>query len=201
MGEAFPELVREAADVQQVLRAEEERFAETLAAGHGTVRCAHGASPGAEWCRARWCSLLHDTYGFPPDLTADIARERGLEDRHARATSARWRRSASVRVPPAVSASICTPGPPVAERSEFRATKPIEGDARIVALLRDGQSVEALEAGERGEVLLDRTPFYAEAGGQVGDSGELRCAQRRCALRGRGHAQTRRGAYATSGAS
>jgi alanyl-tRNA synthetase len=172
MGAAFPELVREAARVQQVLRAEEERFAETLAAGLAQFDARMDATQGPVVPGAL-VFLLHDTYGFPPDLTADMARERGLGidlegyEREMNAQRERARAASRFGVD-------LTQGSPSAERTEFQGYEADEGDARIIALLRDGQSVEALEAGERGEVLLDRTPFYAESGGQVGDSGELR---------------------------
>src|SRR5262249_37342745 len=117
--------------------------------------------------------LLHDTYGFPPDLTADIARERGLSldmagyEREMEAQRERARAASRFGVDQRGAA-------PVAARSEFRGYEELESQGQVLALLRDGQSVEALQAGDSGEVVLDRTPFYAEAGGQIGDSGELR---------------------------
>ena len=171
MGEAFPELARAAEQVARVLRQEEERFAETLSAGmlqfdarmreHGG-----GTVPG------NLVFLLHDTYGFPPDLTADIARERSLTvdfagyEREMQAQRERARAASKFGVEQ-------RGGAQVAERSEFCGYEALECQGRVVALLRDGASVEALAAGERGEVILDRTVFYAESGGQVGDSGEL----------------------------
>ena len=90
-------------------------------------------------------------------------------------------------------------GAQVAERSEFRGYEELESEGRVLALLRDGSSVESLQQGEHGEVVLDRTPFYAESGGQVGDSGELHGASGD-ALRGRGHAKARRRARASRAA-
>jgi len=171
MGEAYPELARSASEVQATLRAEEERFAETLQAGMAQFDARMGAGepvvPGA------LAFLLHDTYGFPPDLTADIARERGLtvdmagyeremEEQRERARAAS-RFGVDLRGAAALDLS-----------SEFLGYETDHASARVIALLRDGQPVSAIEAGERAEVILDRTPFYAESGGQVGDSGELR---------------------------
>jgi len=174
MGEAFPELAREAQRVASVLKLEEQRFAETLSSGmvqfDARMREAVGDTvPGA------LVFLLHDTYGFPPDLTADIARERGLQvdqagyEREMAAQRERARAASRFGVD-------LRGATQVAERSEFRGYDELESEGVVMALLRDGQSVQALAAGDRGEVVLDRTPFYAEAGGQVGDSGELRGA-------------------------
>src|ERR1700733_11927652 len=171
MGEAFPELTRAADRVAGVLRQEEERFAETLAAGmlqfDARMREQSGDTvPGS------LVFLLHDTYGFPPDLTADIARERSLKldlagyELEMEAQRERARAASKFGVDQRGDAQV-------AERSEFCGYEAVECQGRVVALLRDGDSVDSLAAGERGEVILDRTVFYAESGGQVGDSGEL----------------------------
>jgi alanyl-tRNA synthetase len=171
MGSAFPELARAAERVAQVLRQEEERFAETLTAGMLQFD-ARMREHGGDTVPGALVFLLHDTYGFPPDLTADIARERGLQvdlagyelEMEAQRERARAASKFGVEQRGAVQ---------VAERSEFCGYEATECQGRVVALLRDGAGVEALAAGERGEVILDRTVFYAESGGQVGDSGEL----------------------------
>jgi alanyl-tRNA synthetase len=171
MGDAFPELKREAAQVARILKLEEERFAETLSGGmvqfDARMREAAGqVVPGP------LVFLLHDTYGFPPDLTADIARERGLTvdlegyEREMDAQRVRARAASRFGVDQRGDAQV-------AGRSEFRGYHELESQGRVLALLREGRSVETLAAGEHGEVVLDRTPFYAEAGGQVGDAGEL----------------------------
>jgi alanyl-tRNA synthetase len=171
MGDAFPELAQAADRVAGVLRQEEERFAETLAAGmlqfDARMREQSGDTvPGS------LVFLLHDTYGFPPDLTADIARERSLKldlagyELEMEAQRDRARAASKFGVDQRGDAQV-------AERSEFCGYEALECPGRVVALLRDGASVDSLGAGERGEVILDRTVFYAEAGGQVGDSGEL----------------------------
>src|ERR1700691_3587475 len=171
MGDAFPELTRAAGEVQRALKQEEERFAETLSAGmlqfDARMREQSGDTvPGS------LVFLLHDTYGFPPDLTADIARERSLKldlagyELEMEAQRERARAASKFGVDQRGDAQV-------AERSEFCGYEAVECQGRVVALLRDGSSVDSLAAGERGEVILDRTVFYAESGGQVGDSGEL----------------------------
>jgi alanyl-tRNA synthetase len=171
MGSAFPELTRAAGQVARVLRQEEERFAETLTAGmvqfDARMREQRGDTvPGT------LVFLLHDTYGFPPDLTADIARERQLKvdmtgyEREMEAQRERARAASKFGVDQ-------RGGVQVAERSEFCGYEAVECQGRVAALLHDGAGVDSLAAGERGEVILDRTVFYAEAGGQVGDTGEL----------------------------
>jgi alanyl-tRNA synthetase len=171
MGDAFPELTRAAGEVQRALKQEEERFAETLSAGMLQFD-ARMREQGGDTVPGSLVFLLHDTYGFPPDLTADIARERSLNvdtagyEREMQAQRDRARAASKFGVDQRGTAQL-------AERSEFCGYEADECQGRVVALLRDGTSVEALGAGERGEVILDRTVFYAEGGGQVGDTGEL----------------------------
>ena len=171
MGDVFPELAREAAQVARILKLEEERFAETLCAGMVQFD-ARMREAGGQIVPGALVFLLHDTYGFPPDLTADIARERGLQvdldgyEREMEAQRDRARAASRFGVDQ-------RGGAQVAGRSEFRGYEELESQGRVLALLRDGESVETLAAGDHGEVVLDRTPFYAEAGGQIGDSGEL----------------------------
>ena len=171
MGDAFPELTRAAGEVQRALEQEEERFAETLSAGMLQFD-ARMREQGGDTVPGSLVFLLHDTYGFPPDLTADIARERSLEvdfagyEREMQAQRDRARAASKFGVDQRGAAQL-------AERSEFCGYEADECQGRVVALLRDGASVEALSAGERGEVILDRTVFYAEGGGQVGDTGDL----------------------------
>jgi alanyl-tRNA synthetase len=174
MGEAFPELVRSAERVGAVLRQEEERFAETLTAGMGQFDARMREQQG-NIVPGNLVFLLHDTYGFPPDLTADIARERGLKvdlagyERDMQAQRERARAASKFGVD-------LRGGAEIAQRTQFLGHDAAECDASIVALLRDGSPVDLLGEGEWGEVILDRTVFYAESGGQVGDTGELRGA-------------------------
>jgi alanyl-tRNA synthetase len=171
MGAAFPELPRAAEQVTRVLRGEEERFAETLAAGMAQFD-ARMQAQGGDTVPGSLVFLLHDTYGFPPDLTADIARERSLQvdlagyERDMEAQRERARAASKFGVDQRGAADLTL-------ASEFSGYDAVEGDGRVIAIVRDGQRVEALTAGQRGEVILDRTPFYAESGGQVGDTGEL----------------------------
>jgi alanyl-tRNA synthetase len=171
MGDSFPELAREAPQVTRILKLEEERFAETLAAGMAQFD-SRMRDVGGKMVPGALVFLLHDTYGFPPDLTADIARERGLsvdmEGYELEMEAQRGRARAASRF-----GVDQRDGALFAGRSEFRGYEEFELQARIVALLRDGESVETLAAGQQGEVVLDRTPFYAEAGGQIGDTGAL----------------------------
>jgi alanyl-tRNA synthetase len=173
MGEAYPELALKQAFTMQVLHAEEERFAETLEHGMKILEAAlaEARSTGGATLSGSTAFALYDTYGFPLDLTADIARERGLRVDQAGFDAAMERQRQQARA-----ASTFK----VAEGLEYRGGKTIfDGydklaqDARVVALYRDGSAVDALSTGEQGIVVLDRTPFYAESGGQVGDRGEL----------------------------
>ena len=172
MGGAYPELTRGKTHAERVLRHEEERFAETLANGMVLLEGAIRKLRGAKVIDGDTVFKLYDTYGFPLDLTADIARERGLSVDQARFDTAmeeQRRRSqeaskfgVDVRADTSVDA-----------RTLFQGYERLKASGRVVALLKDGAAVDALKPGERAEVVLDRTPFYAEAGGQVGDAGEL----------------------------
>jgi alanyl-tRNA synthetase len=172
MGKAFPELPAAAVQIARALKAEEERFAETLSSGMQQFD-ARMREAGGDTVPGSLLFLLHDTYGFPPDLTADIARERSLHvdldgyEREMNAQRERARAASRFGVDLRGGAAIDV-------RSEFCGYEALETDGRVIALLHDGRRVEALEAGESGEVILDRTAFYAESGGQVGDRGELR---------------------------
>ncbi len=171
MGDAYPELAASAAQVSRVIEQEEERFAETLAHGmklleEGIAALSGDTIPGATVFK------LYDTYGFPVDLTADIARERGLhldmagfeQEMAAQRERARAHSQFGVRQNADLGLSGST---------EFHGYECLDEEATVLALFRDGQAVEVLNAGEEGLVVLDHTPFYAESGGQVGDSGHL----------------------------
>jgi len=174
MGEAYPELRQRAEHIGRVLRTEEQRFAETLAIGMQQFESRMAAAGGAI-VPGSLLFLLHDTYGFPPDLTADIARERQLQvdmegyEREMELQRERARAASRFGVD-------LRGGAQIEAHTEFCGYEATAGNSRVVALLRDGQPVEALHAGQNAEVVLERTPFYAESGGQVGDSGELTAA-------------------------
>lgn len=175
MGEAYPELLQAQNRVERMLRLEEERFNETLDQGLKILEqdiedLSGEVIPGETVFR------LYDTFGFPVDLTADIARERGLTldmegFEQAMAKQRERARAASrfkIEYGPELQIDL---------EAEFIGYEQLRGEGRITALFRVAEGtepVEQLNAGEKGVVVLDRTPFYAEAGGQVGDRGTLR---------------------------
>ena len=172
MGAAYPELTVQRAHVERVLRREEERFAETLAEG---MRILEGAVEGlgeGGVIPGETVFALYDTYGFPRDLTADFARNRnlGIDDAgfEERMDEQRRRARESRRF------SGYGAAPPIlTDATTFLGYRMLDGSATVSALFAGGESVDTLEPGTTGAVVLDRTPFYAEAGGQVGDTGTL----------------------------
>ena len=171
MGEAYPELIERGEAIERALKAEEDRFAETLSAGMAQFE-SRMREAGGDTVPGALVFLLHDTYGFPPDLTADIARERGLKvdiaGYETEMEAQRERARAASRFGVDLRA-----GTQIDAHTEFCGYDSLVGTSHVVALLRDGAPVRQLAAGEVGEVVLERTPFYAESGGQVGDTGEL----------------------------
>ena len=172
MGDAYPELRRRRARIERVLRQEEEQFARTLDQGMRMLEDAIAGLRG-DVIPGETVFRLFDTYGFPPDLTADIARERSLgvdmaaferemEGQRARARASSQFINAEAEVQIRVESA-----------SAFTGYDRLDGKAAVTALLRDGAGVQRLEPEEEGWVVLDATPFYAEAGGQVGDRGRL----------------------------
>ena len=174
MGDAYPVLREQRPTVERALKAEEERFAETLDAGmrmfNDVAQRSGETIPGTDAFR------LYDTYGFPLDLTQDMARERGMAVDIAGFDEAMARQKDTARAAGKFGGGLTLPADLVAKLSPTTFVGYDEQRSEgleIVALLRDGQPVESIEAGEDGVVLLDRTPFYAESGGQVGDIGAL----------------------------
>ena len=172
MGEACPELSRAREFVTNTLKQEEERFAETLEQGLKHLEAAVGALASGT-IPGEVVFKLYDTYGFPVDLTADIARERSLkldlegfeecmEEQRQRAREAN-RFAVDVSVLPDLKDHA----------SGFEGYDSLRVTGRVTALLQDNQVVERIEESQSGAVVLDQTPFYAESGGQVGDRGEL----------------------------
>jgi alanyl-tRNA synthetase len=173
MGEAYPELTRGRAQAERVLKQEEERFAETLANGmkllEGIIEGADktdGVIPGDTVFK------LYDTYGFPVDLTADVARERGLKLDQAGFDAAMEAQRKLAQAASKFKVDV-RGGASIESRTLFQGYEGTDAEGVVVALLKNGELVPSLSAGEEGEVVLDRTPFYAESGGQVGDAGEL----------------------------
>jgi len=172
MGSAFPELNTAKALAARVLKQEEERFAETLANGMQLLDGAFANLKGAKTLDGETVFKLYDTYGFPIDLTADIARERGFAIDHAGYEAAmevqRKQSQAASKFGMDMSSGVR-----LEDKTEFLGYAATTDVGTVVALLKGGASVQSLNAGDEGEVVLDRTPFYAESGGQVGDAGEL----------------------------
>jgi alanyl-tRNA synthetase len=172
MGAAYPELTRGRAQAERVLKQEEERFAETLANGMVLLETAIRNLRGAKVIDGDTVFKLYDTYGFPVDLTADVARERGVSIDQARFESAMAEQRRRSQEASKFTVDL-RGGAELEARTLFRGYEGLSGTGNVVALLKGGAPVEVLEQGDAGEVVLDRTPFYAEAGGQVGDAGQL----------------------------
>ena len=169
MGDAYPELREAKARVAEVLKQEEERFAETLENGMAVLESA--LASGEKLLDGDTVFKLYDTYGFPVDLTADIGRERGVRIDMAGFEAAMEEQRNRARAASRFSAAAGLEYS--GGKTEFHGYDTLTLPARVVALYREGAQVQALKSGETGTVVLDRTPFYAEAGGQVGDRGEL----------------------------
>ncbi|MDI3271373.1 alanine--tRNA ligase [Pseudomonas sp. MDT1-16] len=181
MGEAFPELKQQQASIERVLKAEEEQFSKTLEHGlkileQDLLELKGTVVPGDVVFK------LYDTYGFPMDLTADIARERNLtvdeagfeREMEAQRVRARSASSFGLDYNTLVKVDVAT---------EFTGYKATSGSAKIVAIYKEGQSVDVLSEGEEGVVVLNQTPFYAESGGQIGDCGYLQAGNSRFDVR------------------
>ncbi len=171
MGDAYPELAKAQAHIEKVLEKEEKRFAETLDQGMEILETAIADLKGAE-IPGDVAFKLYDTYGFPLDLTADIARERGLSVDQSGFEEAmsgqRDRARAASKFSAASGDTISTDA-----ESEFLGYEGTDGSSKIVAMFKDGAAVDTLTNGDDGAVVLSATPFYAESGGQIGDAGLL----------------------------
>lgn len=181
MGEAFPELKQQQGNIERVLKAEEEQFSKTLEHGlkileQDLLELKGTVVPGDVVFK------LYDTYGFPMDLTADIARERNLtvdevgfeREMEAQRVRARSASSFGLDYNTLVKVDVAT---------EFTGYKATSGSAKIVAIYKEGRSVDVLSEGEEGVVVLNQTPFYAESGGQIGDCGYLQVGSSRFDVR------------------
>ncbi len=171
MGDAYPELKKAQAHVEKVLKKEEQRFAETLDQGMDILEVAIAELSGTQ-IPGDVVFKLYDTYGFPVDLTADIARERELtvdEEGFEKAMGQqRDRARAASKFGVADAGSLKTDA-----ETEFLGYDGTEAACEIVALYKNGEAVDSLLAGDEGAVILSSTPFYAESGGQIGDKGIL----------------------------
>ena len=171
MGGAYPELAAQQARVEQVLRQEEERFGETLENGMRILESALTALPAGQALDGQTLFTLYDTYGFPVDLTADICRERDIPvdlDGFEQAM-AHQREQARAAGKFKAAADLSYDG----VSTRFDGYDHLEGQATVTALYVDGVSVPSVAQGQQAVVVLDATPFYAESGGQVGDTGVL----------------------------
>jgi len=175
MGAAYPDLAAAQQKVMDVLRQEEERFFATIANGMDILESALAALAQGAALDGETAFKLHDTYGFPLDLTADICRERGVtvDTEGFDAAMARQKEQARAAGKFKMATALEFDG----VQTTFRGYDTLEAAGKVVALYRDGAPVSELHEGELGVVVLDETPFYAESGGQVGDRGELRAAQ------------------------
>ena len=173
MGDAYPELRRGAARTTEVLKAEEERFFQTIANGMEILETA--LASGTRQIEGEIAFKLHDTYGFPLDLTADVCRERGVTVNEAgfNAAMARQREQARAAGKFKMAQGLEYSGVPTAFNGYDGL---VHEGAKVTALYVEGSKVASVKAGDDAVIVLDHTPFYAESGGQVGDTGELRNA-------------------------
>ena len=173
MGEAYPELRANEARVTEVLRQEEERFFQTIANGMEILESA--LATGTKVIDGETAFKLHDTFGFPLDLTADVCRERDVtvDDAGFETAMNRQREQARAAGKFKMAQGLEYAGAP----TTFYGYDSLNQDsANVLALYVDGSQVQSIKAGDSAVVVLDKTPFYAESGGQVGDAGELRNA-------------------------
>ena len=169
MGQAYPELVAAKERVAAVLKQEEERFAETLENGMGVLEIAMKSED--KMLDGETVFKLYDTFGFPLDLTADVARERGYTVDFAGFQNAMQMQRERAR---AASKFTMQSGVEFSgQATAFHGYDALHLEGHILAIYKEGAQVTSIEAGDTAVIVLDRTPFYAESGGQVGDSGEL----------------------------
>ena len=175
MGDAYPELKEKQAQIEEALKNEESRFAQTLETGMALLE--NALAKGGKTLDGEIIFKLYDTYGFPYDLTADICRERNIEldeagfEREMEAQRARARAAQSFKA----NAQLPYEG----QDTEFKGYSERQTESKVLALYKDGEQVNELNEGEEGAVVIDFTPFYAESGGQVGDVGYIFAGENR----------------------
>lgn len=174
MGSAGEELKRQQAQVEQVLKTEEEQFARTLERGLALLDEELAKLQG-DTLDGETAFRLYDTYGFPVDLTADVCRERNIKVDEAGFEAAMEEQRRRAREASGFGADY-NAMIRVDSASEFKGYDHLELNGKVTALFVDGKAVEVINAGQEAVVVLDQTPFYAESGGQVGDKGELKGA-------------------------
>lgn len=179
MGDAYPELKEKQAQIEEALKNEESRFAQTLETGMALLE--NALAKGGKTLGGEIIFKLYDTYGFPYDLTADICRERNIEpdeagfEREMEAQRARARAAQSFKA----NAQLPYEG----QDTEFKGYSERQTEATVLALYKDGEQVNELNEGDSGTVVIDFTPFYAESGGQVGDVGYIFSGENRFEVR------------------
>ena len=179
MGDAYPELKEKQAQIEEALKNEESRFAQTLETGMALLE--NALAKGSKKLDGEIIFKLYDTYGFPYDLTADICRERNIEldeagfEREMEAQRARARAAQSFKA----NAQLPYDG----QDTEFKGYSERQTESKVLALYKDGEQVNELNEGEKGAVVIDFTPFYAESGGQVGDVGYIFAGENRFEVR------------------
>ncbi len=171
MGQAYPNMANQAASITDILRVEEERFFETLQSGMQILDAA--LAGGVQELPGEVAFKLHDTYGFPLDLSADVCRERGLTVDEAGFDAAMKKQKDQARA--AGKFKMDKALEYAGSGNAFVGYESLQASAKVLALYRDGLAVNQLDAGQSGVVVLDTTPFYAESGGQVGDQGTIVC--------------------------
>ena len=175
MGDAYPELKEKQAQIEEALKNEESRFAQTLETGMALLE--NALAKGSKKLDGEIIFKLYDTYGFPYDLTADICRERNIEldedgfNREMEAQRARARAAQSFKA----NAQLPYEG----QDTEFKGYSERQTESKVLALYKDGEQVNELNEGDEGAVVIDFTPFYAESGGQVGDVGYIFAGENR----------------------
>lgn len=179
MGDAYPELKEKQAQIEEALKNEESRFAQTLETGMALLE--NALAKGSQKLDGEIIFKLYDTYGFPYDLTADICRERNIEldetgfEREMEAQRARARAAQSFKA----NAQLPYDG----QDTEFKGYSERQTESKVLALYKDGEQVDELNEGDEGAVVIDFTPFYAESGGQVGDVGYIFAGENRFEVR------------------
>uniref|UniRef100_E6VIB4 Alanine--tRNA ligase n=1 Tax=Rhodopseudomonas palustris (strain DX-1) TaxID=652103 RepID=E6VIB4_RHOPX len=178
MGQAYPELVRAEAMIEETMRLEETRFRKTLDRGLAILDEKSAGLKKGDMFDGETAFTLYDTYGFPLDLTQDALRNRGINVDIASFTDAMDRQRAKARASWAGSGEAATEAVWFSLREKFGATEFLGYDTEtaegvVMALVKDGTEVDALKAGDAAAIVMNQTPFYAESGGQVGDTGVL----------------------------
>lgn len=179
MGDAYPELKEKQVQIEEALKNEESRFAQTLETGMALLE--NALAKGSKKLDGEIIFKLYDTYGFPYDLTADICRERNIEldeagfEHEMEAQRARARAAQSFKA----NAQLPYDG----QDTEFKGYSERQTESKVLALYKDGEQVDELNEGDSGAVVIDFTPFYAESGGQVGDVGYIFSGENRFEVR------------------